>query len=105
MMEGALLSRRAEKQPLYKKKKYMCVAAQQEVNLLNYLAILYLHGVCFSRGGLPIGKDSPIVSTQYIYHEKRRKHVKKKERKTIKEENYVNMKNGSESVRHSQTGI
>lgn len=66
MMEGAFLSRRAEKQPLYKKS--ICVSAQQEVNLLNYLAILYLHGVCFSRGGLPIGKDSPIVSTQYIYN-------------------------------------
>lgn len=31
--------------------------------------------------------------------------LKEKKRKTIKEENYVNMKNGSESVRHSQTGI
>lgn len=48
---------------------------QPEVYLLNYLVILYLHGMCFSGGGLPIGKDSPIVSTQYIYNEKRRKPI------------------------------
>lgn len=80
-MEGAVLSRRAGGQgdSLYDK----CVVClpQLEFYLLNYLAILYLHGVCFSRGGLPIGKDSPIVSTQYIYNEKRRKPIKKKKSK------------------------
>ena len=43
----------------------MCVP-RQKVWLLNYLAILYLHGVCFSRGGLSICEYSPIISTQYI---------------------------------------
>ncbi len=62
---------------------------QQEVYLLNYLVILYLHGVCFSRGGLPIGKDSPIVSTQDIYNEKRRggkKHVQERKKQCEIEE-------------------
>lgn len=77
-MEGGVLCGQAGMQPLYIKIVHVCicVSAQQEVDLINYLAVLYLHGVCFPRRGLPIGKDSPIVSTQYIYNERRRKHVR-----------------------------
>ena len=55
---------------------------------MNYLAKLYLHGVCFSRGGLPIGEDSPIISTQYIFDlEEEEKNItegKSKRGKTMK---------------------
>lgn len=77
VMEGDVLleESRAEEDTLYV--MHVC-APQQEGYLLNYLVMLYLHGVCFSRGSLPISEDSPIVSTQYIYNEKRshKKHFK-----------------------------
>lgn len=63
----------------YKKKKRKCVCScvcAAARSLLNYLAALYLHGVCFSRGGLTIGKDSPIVSTEYIYNGKKNRVLK-----------------------------
>lgn len=71
-MEGDVLIVGAEKGIYYlkkEKKKNVCATMcmpKQEVDILNYFGTLYLHGVCLSRGSLPIGKDSPIVSTQYI---------------------------------------
>lgn len=54
-------------------KMYMCASATA-INLPSELfnEVQYLHGVCLSRGGLPIGKDSPIVSSQHIYNERRK---------------------------------
>lgn len=52
---------------------YMCASATA-INLPSELfnEVQYLHGVCLSRRGLPIGKDSPIVSSQHIYNEIRK---------------------------------
>lgn len=58
----------------------VCVSTHQEIDLMNYLAALYLHGVCFPRRGLAIGKDGPIVSTQHICNERSSKNVLKAKR-------------------------
>ncbi len=52
---------------------HVCATARSLPFELFNSVVLYLHGVCFSRGGLPISKDGPIVSTKYIYDEKRTK--------------------------------
>lgn len=74
MTEADIKSGQAEEETVFKKEENVRVSLCSHVPhcegyLLNFLAALYLHGVCLSWGSLPIGKDSPIVSAQYIWSE------------------------------------
>lgn len=79
-MEVDVLSRQAEeeiKTTGEKKKKKKCSRVpQHKAWRLNNSEIQYLHSVCFSRGGLPIGEYGSIISTQNIFNSEKKEAYK-----------------------------